>query len=216
MTSIASPSSNSPFRVALTGGIASGKSAVADFFAKLGVPVLDTDQIARDVVEPASPTLARLVETFGDEILDSTGKLNRQAMRDRVFSNPEERARLEAIMHPAIRAELARRSTEAGGPYQIHVIPLLTETSRAGDYDRVLVVDCPESLQLERLMRRDAIPKPEAIAMVKAQVDRATRLKAAHDIIDNSGTTDATRRQVDALHRRYLDLAAQRARQSLP
>lgn len=207
MTSIASPSSNSPFRVALTGGIASGKSAVADFFAKLGVPVLDTDQIARDVVEPASPTLARLVETFGDEILDSTGKLNRKAMRDRVFSNPEERARLEAIMHPAIRAELARRSTEAGGPYQIHVIPLLTETSRAGDYDRVLVVDCPEEDQIRRLMKRDGSTREQAEAILAAQAKREQRLAIADDVISNTGTLEELRSFVETLHRNYLLIA---------
>ncbi|HJY40671.1 MAG TPA: dephospho-CoA kinase, partial [Steroidobacteraceae bacterium] len=137
--------------IALTGGIASGKSAVAEEFAKLGVPVLDTDQIARDVVAPGSPALGQLVAEFGPEILDGNGRLDRAHMRERVFGDPEQRRKLEAITHPAIRAELARRSAEAGGDYQIHVIPLLVETGRADAYDRVLVVDCPEEAQLQRL-----------------------------------------------------------------
>ena len=146
---------SSPAASPLTGGIASGKSAVAELFAKLGVPVLDTDQIARDVVEPGMPALAQLVAEFGPEILDAQGRLDRARMRERVFSDPAQRKQLEAITHPAIREELARRSAAAGGDYQIHVIPLLVESGRADAYDRVLVVDCPEEAQIERLMARD-------------------------------------------------------------
>jgi dephospho-CoA kinase len=130
-----------------------------------------------------------------------------------VFADDAKRQRLEAILHPLIRSRTRVKLAELTAPYALVAVPLLVETSFGELVDRVLVVDCAESLQLERLIKRDAIPKAEASAMVRAQVDRAARLKAAHDVIDNNGTTDATRRQVDLLHRRYLDLAAQRARQ---
>src|SRR5262249_23172808 len=193
--------------IALTGGIASGKSAVAEEFARLGVPVLDTDQIARDIVAPGSPTLGRLVAEFGPEILDSNSRLDRAHMRERVFGDPEQRRKLEAITHPAIRAELARRSAEAGGSYQIHVIPLLVETGRADAYDRVLVVDCPEAWQISRLQSRDGTSCEQAERMVDAQASREQRLDAAHDVIENTGTFEDLQRFVQMLHRNYSLLA---------
>jgi dephospho-CoA kinase len=202
--------------VGLTGGIASGKSLVGAMFVKLGASLIDTDQIARDVVALGEPGLAAVAAEFGPTVLLPSGELNRPALRSLVFADDAKRARLEAILHPLIRSRTRAKLAELEKPYALVAVPLLVETSFGELVDRILVVDCPESMQLERLLRRDAIPKAEALAMVKAQVDRATRLKAAHDVIDNSGTTDATRRQVDILHRRYLDLAAQRARQSLP
>lgn len=202
--------------IALTGGIASGKTAAADLFAALGVPVLDTDQIARDVVEPGTPTLGTLVQTFGSEILDASGHLDRKAMRDRVFASREERERLEAIMHPAIRAELANRSAQAGGPYQLHVIPLLTETARAGDYDRVLVLDCPEEDQIARLMKRDGSTLEQARAILSAQATREQRLAIADDVIVNTGTLEDLQRFVRTLHRNYLLIAKKRAQMPLP
>src|ERR671911_2284408 len=152
---------DSPLLIALTGGIASGKTAVAELFAKLRVPVLDTDQIARDVVAPGAPALGQLVAEFGADILAADGSLDRARMRERVFGDPQQRRKLEAITHPAIRAELARRSAAAGGDYQIHVIPLLVETQRASAYDRVLVVDCPEGPQIARLMARDGASREQ-------------------------------------------------------
>jgi dephospho-CoA kinase len=193
--------------IALTGGIASGKSAVAEEFAKLGVPVLDTDQIARDVVAPGSPTLGQLVAEFGPEILDGNSRLDRAHMRERVFADPEQRRKLEAITHPAIRAELARRSAEAGGDYQIHVIPLLVETGRADAYDRVLVVDCPEEAQLQRLQARDGSSREQAEEILAAQVSREERLEVAHDVIENTGTLEDLQRFVQTLHRNYELLA---------
>jgi dephospho-CoA kinase len=193
--------------IALTGGIASGKSAVAEEFAKLGVPVLDTDQIARDVVAPGSQALGQLVAEFGPEILDADGRLNRAYMRARVFSDPEQRRKLEAITHPAIRAELARRSAAAGGDYQVHVIPLLVETGRAEAYDRVLVVDCPEDAQMARLMARDGTSREQAEEMLAAQASREERLNAAHDVIENTGTLADLQRFVQTLHRNYALLA---------
>jgi dephospho-CoA kinase len=196
-----------PLLIALTGGIASGKSAVAELFAKLDVPVLDTDQIARDVVAPGTPALGQLVAEFGPEILDAQGRLDRSSMRERVFSDPQQRRKLEAITHPAIRAELARRSAAAGGDYQIHVIPLLVETGRAEAYDRVLVVDCPEEAQIERLMARDGTSREQAAEILSAQVSREERLDAAHDVIENTGTLTDLQDFVATLHRNYALLS---------
>lgn len=201
-------SQNTPaLLIALTGGIASGKSAVAEEFAKLGVPVLDTDQIARDVVAPGMPVLGQLVAEFGSEILDADGRLDRSHMRERVFSDPAQRRKLEAITHPAIREELARRSATAGGSYQVHVIPLLVETGRAEAYDRVLVVDCPEEAQIERLLARDGTSREQAEEILAAQASREERLNAAHDVIENTGTLADLQRFVQTLHRNYALLA---------
>ncbi len=200
--------------VGLTGGIASGKSLVGAMFVKLGAALIDTDVVAREVVAPGEPGLAAVIAEFGPAVVSPSGDLNRPALRSLVFADDAKRRTLEGILHPMIRSRARAKLADLAVPYALVAVPLLVETSFGELVDRILVVDCPESLQLERLMRRDAIPKPEALAMLRAQIDRATRLKAAHDIIDNSGTTETTRRQVELAHRRYLDLAAQRARQS--
>jgi dephospho-CoA kinase len=207
MTSESQAAAPHPLLIALTGGIASGKTAVAELFAAHGVPVIDTDQIARDIVEPGTPTLARLVEEFGTDILDASGRLDRATMRQRVFADPEQRKRLEAIMHPAIRAELDRRSAEAGGAYQIHVIPLLVEAGRTASYDRVLVVDCPEEEQIRRLMARDGSSEAEARRILAAQAPREQRLDVADDVIENTGTLEELRQFVETLHMNYLMIA---------
>ncbi|HWN40522.1 MAG TPA: dephospho-CoA kinase [Gammaproteobacteria bacterium] len=199
--------------VGLTGGIASGKSLVGAMFVKLGASLIDTDVVAREVVALGEPGLAAVAAEFGPRVLLPSGELNRPAVRSLVFADEAKRRRLEAILHPLIRARTLAKLAELESPYALVAVPLLVETNFGELVDRILVIDAPESAQLERLMRRDAIPKPEALEMIRAQVDRATRLKAAHDIIDNSGTIEATRRQVELAHRRYLDLAAQRARQ---
>ena len=196
------------FRVGLTGGIASGKSTAAKFFGALGVPILDSDQIARDVVEPGQPPLERLVERFGPAILTPDGHLDRPALRNIVFSDPKARADLEALTHPAIGAALEARSAAAGGPYQILVIPLLVEKNLAAHVDRVLVVDCDEELQVRRLRDRDGSTAAQVQAILKAQAPRAARLKAADDVIKNDSDMSAVRDQVAALHTRYLELAA--------
>ena len=163
-----------PFRVALTGGIASGKSTVADHFRALGVPVIDTDVIAREVVEPGRPALAAITAAFGGEVLDADGRLDRRRMRAQIFADPDARRRLEAILHPAIRAEMERQSRAAGGAYQVLVIPLLAEGGRRDHVDRVLLVDVPEALQVERLMTRDGVSREQAQAlrsgMTRAQI----------------------------------------------
>ena len=196
------------YRVGLTGGIASGKSTAAKFFGALGVPILDSDQIARDVVEPGQPPLERLVERFGPKILTPDGHLDRPALRDIVFSDPKARADLEALTHPAIGAAMEARSATAGGPYQILVIPLLVEKNLAAHVDRVLVVDCDEELQIRRLRDRDGSTAEQVQAILKAQVPRAARLKAADDVIRNDKDMSAVRDQVATLHARYLELAA--------
>ena len=200
--------STRPYRVGLTGGIASGKSTAAKFFGALGVPILDSDQIARDVVEPGQPPLERLVERFGPKILTADGHLDRPALRDIVFSDPKARADLEALTHPAIGAALEARSAVAGGPYQILVIPLLVEKNLAAHVDRVLVVDCDEELQVRRLRDRDGSTPQQVQAILKAQASRAARLKAADDVIHNDSDMSAVRDQVAALYARYLELAA--------
>jgi len=199
------------FRVGLTGGIASGKSTAAKFFGALGVPILDSDQVARDVVEPGQPPLERLIERFGRKILTVDGHLDRPALRDIVFSDPKARADLEALTHPAIGAAMEARSAAAGGPYQILVIPLLVEKNLASHVDRVLVVDCDEELQIRRLRDRDGSTPEQVQAILKAQAPRAARLKAADDVIRNDSDMSAVRDQVAALHQRYLELAARRA-----
>jgi dephospho-CoA kinase len=195
-------------RIGLTGGIASGKSTAADLFAARGVPIIDTDKIARDVVEPGQPPLERLVERFGRGILTPDGHLDRPKLREIVFSDPKARADLEALTHPAIGSAVEALAAAAGGPYQILVIPLLVEKGLAGRLDRVLVVDCPEEMQLERLQKRDGSSSEQARAMLNAQASRAARLKAAHDVIHNESDVAALREQVATLHQRYLDLAA--------
>ena len=198
-----------PFRIGLTGGIASGKSTAAKFFGALGVPILDSDQIARDVVEPGQPPLERLVARFGPGILTPDGHLDRPALRDIVFSDPKARADLEALTHPAIGAALEARSATAGGPYQILVIPLLVEKNLSPHVNRVLVVDCDEALQVRRLRTRDGSTAAQAQAILDAQAPRAVRLKAADDVITNDADMSAVQHQVAALHARYLELASQ-------
>jgi len=199
-----------PYRVALTGGIASGKTTVANLFADLGIPLIDTDVIARQVVEPGQAALAEVVKAFGPDVLDAEGRLDRRRMRERIFSDPTAKQRLEAILHPAIRAEMERQSRAAGGPYQVLVIPLLTEGKRRDHVDRVLLVDVPEELQIQRLMMRDGVTHEQAEASLNAQATRAERLAMADDIVRNTGRVDDLQEQVATLHAKYLEQAAAR------
>ena len=195
------------YAVGLTGGIASGKSLVANAFAKLGAELIDTDQIAREVVVPGQPGLEAVRAAFGDSILTPRGELDRPALRRLVFADAAKRRQLDELLHPLIRRRTLERLAQASGPYAVVAVPLLVETDFGNLVDRVLVVDCPVPLQLERLIRRDGLPRDEALAMISAQTDRATRLRAAHDVIDNGGDAEHTRRQVAQLHQRYLELA---------
>ncbi|NCF51462.1 dephospho-CoA kinase [Gammaproteobacteria bacterium] len=208
-------SAPAPLRIGLTGGIASGKSTVAEMFAAHGVPVIDTDVIARQVVMPGEAALAEIREAFGDEVLDSSGALDRAAMRKLIFADQKHRRTLEAIVHPRIQREALRQATEAGGDYQIIVVPLLTGSPLRHQMDRILVVDCDESLQIQRLVARDAESDEQAQRMLAAQASRESRLAIADDVIDNDTSLEATRSQVDALHEMYLQLA-KKARANLP
>jgi dephospho-CoA kinase len=219
VTSPAQQPAPRPFRVALTGGIASGKSTVANLFAAHGVPLIDTDVIAREVVEPGQPALAAVAKAFGSDVLDPDGRLDRRRLREIIFSDATARARLEAILHPAIRAAMERQSVAAtqAGPYQVLVIPLLAEGGRRDHVDRILVVDAPETVQIERLMARDAVTREQAEASLRAQAQRATRLGIADDVVTNTGRIEDLREQVAALHERYVKLAvASRARPVVP
>ena len=196
-----------PMRIGLTGGIASGKSLVADEFAALGVPVIDTDLLAREVVQPGHPALERIAAEFGAQVLDADGALDRGRLREIVFGDAPRRRRLEALLHPAIVAEMDRRAAASAAPYVLLVIPLLVETGFERQVDRVLVVDCPEAVQIERLMARDGESEAGARRMLAAQAPRRARLAAADDVVDNAGTREAVRAAVAALHEHYLRLA---------
>jgi dephospho-CoA kinase len=196
-------------RIGLTGGIASGKSTVEERFTELGVSVINADDSARAVVARGSPGLAAVVERFGAGIVTPQGELDRRELRSLIFSDAARRKELEAILHPLIRADMEQRSSQASGPYVILAIPLLVEGNSRGRWDRVLVVDADESLQLARLMSRDAVSEAEARATLAAQASRAARLAAADDVLVNSGTVAELRQAVDLLHRRYLQLAAE-------
>jgi dephospho-CoA kinase len=197
-------------RVGLTGGIASGKSTVASLFAERGATVLDTDQIAREVVEPGRPTLGALVNALGGGILDADGRLDRTLLRRRLFADAQDRREIEAILHPAILAELERQARAAPGPYQVFVIPLLVENRLESLVDRVLVVDCPEEHQVRRLMARDGETREDALRILDTQVSREQRLAAADDVIDNGGATADLPAQVALLDVKYRGLAAER------
>jgi len=195
-----------PFRVGLTGGIASGKSTVADLFARLAVPVIDTDVIARKIVQPGEPALEEIRERFGDSIVSATG-LDRVAMRKLVFSDAKARHDLERILHPRIAAETRRQADIAPGPYQVIVIPLLPGSTLMQFIDRVLVVDCSEETQIERLQARDAETADQARRMLCAQASRAARLEIADDVIDNSKSFAAAQQRVVTLDQQYRKLA---------
>lgn len=195
--------------VALTGGVAAGKSAVSKRFAALGIDVYDADVAAREVVAPREPALAEIEFVFGAGMLDADGSLDRRAMRERVFADPAARKQLEGIIHPRVRAWLRRRVGMDRGPYCMLAIPLLVE-NRAdyGWVDRVLVVDTPEALQIQRLMQRDGVDHAQAERVLAAQATREQRLAIADDVIVNDGVESALDDQVAALHARYLKLAA--------
>ena len=196
------------FVVGLTGGIGSGKSAAADEFAALGASVVDTDAIARELTDQGGAALAHIEKLFGAAFLDAGGAMDRKKMRDHVFADPAAKQALENLLHPMIREESARRIAKATGPYVVHVVPLLIESA---DYrsrvDRVLVVDAPEAAQLARVRVRSRLTEDEVRAIMRTQVSRAERLAAADDVIDNSGSREALRKQVGALHEKYLQFA---------
>jgi dephospho-CoA kinase len=193
-------------RVGLTGGIASGKSTVARLFADHGVPVIDTDAVAREVVMPGEPALDEIRSAFGDEVFHSNGALDRRAMRKLIFADQGRRQALEAILHPRIGRETLKQAAAAGGHYQLIVVPLLVESPLRRAMDRILVVDCDENTQIQRLLARDAESEQQARRILAAQSSREERLAIADDVISNDGDLEATKSQVDALHQRYCDI----------
>lgn len=201
----------SDYFIGLTGGIASGKSALEKAFAKQGVVVADADLLAREVVAPGEPALAAVVERFGAGVLQADGQLDRAALRVRVFGDPDQRRALEAILHPAIRARLEAICRAAPGPYAIATVPLLTEGGGRAAYPwlhRILVVDTPAAVQKARLMQRDGIDATLADQMMAAQASRAERLALADDIVVNDGDLAHLQRAADQLHARYVALAS--------
>ncbi len=192
--------------VALTGGIGSGKSTVANRFAELGVPVIDADLLAREQTRPGMPALEEIALIFGTRMLTPTGELDRAALRRYVFNEPGARERLEAILHPKIRTAMRNQLQAQVAPYVILVIPLLLETGQTDLADRILAVDLPEDLQLKRAARRDRQSPEQIQAIMRAQCPRTDRLAAADDVIDNRGSLDQLLQQIDAMHQRYMYL----------
>jgi dephospho-CoA kinase len=197
-------------RVALTGGIASGKSTVSDLFCKLGTPVIDADVIAREVVAPGTALLERLFERFGEDLRQPDGSINRAALRQRIFAEPTERVALEQLVQPAIRERSDELCDAVTAPYLIYAIPLLVETQAQGRFDRILVVDCPETLQLQRLLARDGVDEAQARAMLATQATREQRLAIADDIISNDSDATALESPVAQFDAKYRALAAAR------
>ena len=195
-----------PLRIGLTGGIASGKTTVSDLFAKLGATVVDTDVIAREVVAPGLPALDEIRTTFGDEVLNADGSLDRGAMRQLIFADDTARERLQAILHPKIQAETLRRVAAADGPYTVVVVPLLADSPLRAHLDRILVVDCDESTQIRRLLERDTESEQQARRILAAQASREQRLAIADDVIENNSSLAVLAEQVSAMHDRYIAL----------
>ncbi len=200
------------FAVALTGGIASGKTAVSDAFAKLGVTIIDADIVARQVVAKGSEGLAKIKDYFGSEVIQADGSLDRKLLRSIVFEDESERQWLNNLLHPLIRQSMAKQRAQAQSAYSISVIPLffetVFETEHAENFDRVLVIDCPKAVQLERLMARDNSSLAQAEAILASQASREQRRSIADDIIDNSKDLQYMEHQVIKLHKQYLTYAS--------
>ncbi|WP_324015949.1 dephospho-CoA kinase [Aeromonas hydrophila] len=200
--------------VAITGGIGSGKTTVANQFAELGIEVVDADVIAREVVEPGTPALAAIAAHFGSEVITPVGQLDRRQLRERVFTDPQAKGWLNALLHPLIRTEMQRQCAAARSPYCLLVVPLLVENRLTALANRVLVIDVDEATQIERTCRRDGVSREQAQAILTAQASRAERLAAADDVLDNqNGTPEAIKSRILALHETYLAFASQQARQ---
>lgn len=202
-----------PFVVGVTGGIGCGKSTICRGFEALGAPVVDTDEVSREVVAPGSAGLAAIEARFGHDILQADGTLDRRRLRSIVFANEADRQWLEALLHPLIRARTDEHVRAAAYPYCLVCIPLLVERGGGNRVDRVLVIDCPPAVQIERVMARDKLTAPEVEAIMRTQAPRAGRLAAADDVIENIGDVETLQPAIRALHQRYLDLA-QRKRES--
>jgi dephospho-CoA kinase len=205
-----SESNHHPYTIALTGGIASGKTLISDEFARLGVPVIDTDIIAHKLVEPGQPALKEIEYVFGSTVIDDAGRLKRTELRSLIFSDSGKREKLESILHPKIKVEAGKALADVESGYCILVIPLLAERGTYPNVDRVLVVDVEIETQISRLMARDYCTRNQAEQALAAQASRKQRLSIADDVLENSGSPTQARHKVEALHRRYTKLPAQR------
>lgn len=201
------------YTVALTGGIGSGKSTVADAFSHLGVNVIDADVIARQVVEPGTPALLAIAARFGQQMINDDGTLNRRSLRERIFAHAEDKTWLNALLHPLIQQETRRQMQAASSPYVLWVVPLLVENNLVANANRVLVVDVAKETQIARTILRDRVSREHAERILAAQATREQRLAAADDVIENMGPPDAIASDVARLHEKYLMLASQAASQ---
>ena len=198
--------------VAITGGIGSGKTTIANQFAELGIDVVDADVIAREVVESGTPALAAIADHFGPDVITPDGQLDRRRLREQVFSDPSAKAWLNALLHPLIRSEMQRQCAAARSPYCLLVVPLLVENKLTGLANRVLVVDVDEATQIERTCRRDGVTPEQAKAIIAAQASRSERLAATDDVIENAnGSEMAIKARILTLHETYLAFASQQA-----
>jgi dephospho-CoA kinase len=193
-----------PFILGLTGGIASGKTAAADRLESLGATLVDTDIISREVVEPGQPALTQIEQHFGPEVIQEDGQLNRAALRERVFQDPNERQWLEALLHPLIRQTTMERALNAGTPIVVVVVPLLFESGHYQEIDASLVIDVPVELQRQRTLNRDAVSEAQVDSILAAQMDRQSRIDRADYVISNTGTLDELYSQVDALYHQLI------------
>lgn len=197
------------YLVGLTGGIGSGKSTVASLFAQLGIPGVDADIVAREVVAPGAPCLKQIQQHFGSQAISPSGELDRKWLRERIFSQPEEKNWLNQLLHPVIRQELLRQLAAINAPYALLIAPLLLENQLNRYTDRVLVVDVSEQMQLQRTLARDNVSEQQVSAIMASQLSRQARLELADDIIINEGTTAELQQQITTLHQQYLELATQ-------
>lgn len=201
-----------PLRIGMTGGIGSGKSTVGECFRTLGVKVLDADEMTREITTSNQSVLDDIRKIFGNEAIDSQGKLSRSFLRSRIFTDDEQRKRLEALLHPKVYERLSYYSDNLNEPYVLWIVPLLLETNSADQVDRVLVIDCPEKLQIQRATARDRQSEADIKDIMHRQLTRQARLEQADDVIVNDNGLNPIRKQVKSLHEQYLSLAENRDR----
>ncbi len=196
------------YTIALTGGIGCGKSTVCKLFSALGIPIIDTDNIARELVEPGQPALEEIIACFGDAILLADGSLDRKALARKTFTNQQNRLSLESILHPRIRQCVSEQLSRLSSAYVIIAIPLLIETSQQNQYNKVLVIDCDKQQQIDRTLSRDQRSLPEIESIISSQVSREQRIAAADDVIDNTHDINSLEAQVNLLHSKFLNMAS--------
>lgn len=200
-------------RIGLTGGIGSGKSSAAAMFARRGVPVIDADEIAKQLVAPGQPAYERIIQRFGKEFVDADGFIDRGRLRRHVFDDPASRRELEAILHPRVRRQIQRQLRALRAPYCVIVIPLIFEANQQDLVDRILVIDATEDTQVQRVAARSSLADDEIRKIIAAQIGRNVRLRQAHDVITNEGELEQLEERVNAFHTRYLELAREQREQ---